>query len=305
MKKNKKKKNIDIRKEDSMNEKKTTDRVVIGTIHEININDGSREEKALNNLSEKFQKMGLGGELARGSYGIVSKSSINGKECVRKHVKGSIFQLTTERKSYVEKELLISNLVCGVKFKHLTNVIKVDTEKNFVFMEYSGVPLQDFISKVSITTHILSSLITHLVLAAKELLSLGLIHRDISVRNVVVSWNPVRFKLCDFGSCSQNPQGTININRKTDNPDEIYTWKTDIFFIGLLARNVMTKTLHPFVDPKLKKSLLSKEFGNYCHLVDNMTDKSPENRPDHDDIIKGISLIDVDESLNFSNFTQE
>jgi len=257
-----------------------------------------------------------GSKLEKGSYGqpyIARNLQGNGKifnnvldGCIiGKQITGTISVSQEERKMYIDQELKISQLLLGKKLQFVVEIIEVDLSKSKVYMKHAGMNMVDFLKFGIIDNNFVRNFIIQITMACYELYKQGLIHRDVSFRNICIditltanSTDP-KFTLIDLGSCSFNTKGTGKIDRKTDCPEDLVTWKTDIYFIGLCAKKLMSKTVSPMMDINKRSESLQRTFEELINLTDNMMSEDPFHRPDHNDILK--SLI-ANSDGNFSMF---
>lgn len=253
----------------------------------------------------KFKNFKIGATYVRGSYGKIYRVSDDGKEfncksfVIAKVVIGSDFDELPERKQYVENELKISKLLIGHGCGVLVNILKVDISRARIYMEYAGIPLMTFRKIFPIDPQIIHIFIHNLIVASKFLFNKGLVHRDISERNINVKfdWNDNKpkllFILCDLGSCSSNPNGTKGIKRSY-NGDSLITWKSDIKDVGRVAFSLMNWTISSYTDPTKIENTLRVKFGGLYNVCKNMINDDPNLRPDHDQILRDLSFGDCD-----------
>ena len=173
-------------------------------------------------------------------------------------------------------------------------------------MEHCGFNIESVLDTMRIDRRIISQFLHDITIASKFLFTIGLIHRDISLRNICMMVNrqgpsvSVRFTLIDIGLCSGNVDGTIGFKRGTNGIETNMTWMTDIYCIGLCAKLLMNRVVNPRLSKSSQKDLLFKTFSDLINLVDNMLDPIPTNRPDHKSIVKSIAYEGIDVHTDFS-----
>lgn len=251
--------------------------------------------------------------LEKGSYSEVYVASIPGKinskfpDCkeiiIAKKLTGCSLDTPEQRAEYVRIELAISQALLNHNCPNLVKIYSVDQEKKKVYLIYAGLPLISIIDLVPVDKMFVTIFIDHMIEAAFFLYKRNYIHRDISFRNITLLMNltdngvEAKFTLIDVGLCSQHIDGTALAPRKTRAPDEQATWRTDIYYIGLCAKLIMSKIANPYHTEQANMTKIQSVFGSLVTLSDNMMSENPILRPNHMSIKKAMAL----ERMNKSN----
>jgi len=232
--------------------------------------------------------------------------SFGEKYVVGKTIKGNFGDDNDKRKAYIDNELQISDFIMKNPIPGVVRVLHVNHYKHKIYMPHTGMCLIDFVKMSHVDKEFLTLILGQLTNACLELFKKGLIHRDISARNVTVDVKvqdakvEMTFTLIDLGDCSFNPYGTRKISRKTSNPDDGYTWRTDIYYLGRLFYDLMCKTVGPAMRKEDKRTQLIEMFGDLYQLTLNMMDDDPKERPAHEEILKLLHVKTSDTVKNYS-----
>lgn len=268
-------------------------------------------------LSElKTRQLGImkyprGAIIGKGSFGKmhISKNESIDDVQVTKTIKGHFSQSDDEKKKYIANELKISEYLINKSIPGLVKIISIHPNRSRVVMRFGGIPLMDGLNYLIIDRAMVRHFLITMTQASLSLLECGLIHRDISLRNILVLveeqkgpnnklFNGVTMCLSDVGLCSFNVNGTRGFQRNTGNAESLVTWRTDIYHIGLCAKELMNKTVSSVINAKTKAEKIKKMFGPILEISNNMMSDDPLIRPDHHDVLKSLFFMDGDEEYN-------
>jgi len=257
-------------------------------------------ENDMRELLESVTKLSLGSLFEKGSYGEVflleqkrgRKFNWN-NAVVCKKVEGYMFDSPEKRRDYIKAELEVSKSLLKHDCANLVKIIDVDFDNCLVFMEFAGYDIEQLINYTGVDLNILRMFLIQMTNAIHFLYKRKLIHRDVSLRNIKmnISNKVISFTLIDVGSCSKNIDGTTGVIRHS-RTDEIMTWRTDIYHVGLCAQQLMLKTVSPLKSQEDIQLAIEEEFGELTNLVDNMIQDDPNLRPDHSNILKCLMAPD-------------
>ena len=125
----------------------------------------------------------------------------------------------------------------------------------------------------------------------------GMIHQDIKPSNIFYDENNVLWKLGDFG-LAQILHGTEILTEDGSlsymAPERNRTYKSDIYSLGLVMREMLTGVRMGNIQELRKKSdLRESRTEKLIEIIEKMTDSSPENRPDIRDVIEILDLSTI------------
>jgi len=125
----------------------------------------------------------------------------------------------------------------------------------------------------------------------------GMIHQDIKPSNIFYDDNYVRWKLGDFG-LAQITRGAEILTEDGSlsymAPERNRTFKSDIFSLGLVMREMLTGVRMGNIQGLRGRSdLRESRTERLIEMVEKMTDSSPENRPDIRDVIEILDLSTI------------
>ncbi|KAF9618295.1 hypothetical protein IFM89_000930 [Coptis chinensis] len=178
----------------------------------------------------------LGAEIAEGSCGLVRKC--------RSKANGGEFACKTLCKSYkyVRREIDIMQYLSGHPSVVTLYAVYEDSDSFHLVMELcSGGSLFDrFQEKLPLTEHQAAVILKELVVAIKYCHDMGIVHRDIKPRNVLLT-SSGKIKLADFGISARITPGQ-RLSSKTGTPAYLapevlagkYSEKVDIWSAGVI-----------------------------------------------------------------------
>lgn len=220
-------------------------------------------------------------KIASGSYGAV---------CISQHKKKKMAQKTCEHVTSFIKEV-----ICLISMKN-DNIISIGGvgKKGYeIYMDLMDCDLDDYAVKTKRQDIILSSILCGCINAIQYIHSIGLIHRDIKPKNILIkeTWEEPIVKLCDFGICGNVVSGTAELTscmytfpyRPPECFDKNgYDFTADIWAFGCTVYEIFQqKLLFPY-SPKLERRIRSKKsFINYysCLFTNDIIDLETDTIP--------------------------
>jgi serine/threonine protein kinase len=117
----------------------------------------------------------------------------------------------------------------------------------------------------------------------------GMIHQDIKPSNIFYDDEMVLWKLGDFGLARVTKGDEIISDEGTMSymaPEKNKSYKSDIYSLGLVLREMLTGTRRGNIQELRKKSEFSDDrTEKMIELIERMTDRNPGKRPELGDIM--------------------
>lgn len=206
----------------------------------------------------KAQTIGIG------SYGAVCKAKCDELPCAAKVLHSALFQFNDPAVNAIARRFEQEcEILCGLRHPHIVQFIGTyrdpESDQTVLLMELLEDSLTHLLesSEESLPYHLQVNLCHDIILAISYLHSNGIIHRDLSSNNVLLT-DSKRAKVTDFGMSTLldvNPQMT----QMTQCPGTMaymapealhhsphYTRAIDIFSVGVLCIQIITRQ---FPDP--------------------------------------------------------
>ena len=196
--------------------------------------------------------------LGAGSYGTVCKAKCDGVECAAKIMHPVLFDrsndgASTYQRQFEEECRVLSQVRHPNIVQHLATHTDPETRLPVLLMELCDESLTAFLqrSPEPLLYHIEVNICHDIALALVYLHSNGLMHRDLTGNNVLMTPGP-RAKITDFGM-SKLAIGNPHIRAFTKCPgnalymspeaqlDKPYTAKLDVFSFGVIVIQILTR----------------------------------------------------------------
>lgn len=168
------------------------------TILKNNCSKKYRQECFIKSYKKNFiDKINLSRIVGKGTFGVVSKTRINDKLIAIKYITSNN---NDGFDSYMIRE------ISSMKLLVHPNIVKlygyyydIDTMAIYLFMDFINKPLKEKINDVNTHYKTKKSLILQLLQGIGFMHSCKIMHRDLSINNILVTNDDV-LKICDFGS---------------------------------------------------------------------------------------------------------
>ena len=183
----------------------------------------------------------------------------------------------TEQIQMIRNEKDISTILQETKYKGVINILDIfeTKERLYIVEDYiSGGNLKEYLKKYSLNENQANVIIKQLVDSIDFLHSLGIVHRDLKLENILVdiSTFPIQTKIIDFGLSKvatdneemKEKYGTLIYLPPEIINDSMYTNKIDIWHLGIIVLTILNCGVHPFSSEtqleKLIHKIINQEF---------------------------------------------
>lgn len=225
-------------------------------------------------------------KIASGTYGTVYKTIYNGSKMAQKNF---------EHASSFLKEVVF---LLSMKHENIVSIKGIGKKGCELYMDLMDCDLYDFAVKTKREDVILCSILYDCINAIKYIHSLGIIHRDIKPKNILIKKTEDKpiVKLCDFGICGYVVTGTEELTSGLYTfpyrPPECfdsngYNFTADIWAFGCMVYEIFHQKLLFKYHPVLEKKIDSKK--NFLSYYDYMFDNGIVNI----DSFAPISIINI------------
>ncbi|XP_075034197.1 serine/threonine-protein kinase/endoribonuclease IRE1 [Mixophyes fleayi] len=208
-----------------------------------------------------------------------------------------------------------------------------DRQFQYIAIELCAATLQEYVEEKDFDRHNLEpiTLLEQTMSGLAYLHSLNIVHRDLKPHNILISMpnahGKVKAMISDFGLCKKLAVGRHSFSRRSGVPGtegwiapemlsedfkENPTYTVDIFSAGCVFYYVVSQGKHPFGKSLQRQAnILLGAYSLDClnlekhedlvghHLIKQMIDKDPQNRPSAEAVLKHPFFWSLEKQLQF------
>jgi len=223
------------------------------------------------------------------------------------------------KKSQIDNEIDIINILMKnphYNTIHFYDVITKD-DYTYIIMEHCDFYDLKHYSKTPLIEGMVRFWFCQLANGLKHLYQLNILHRDIKLRNILLTNNRKTLKIADFGLAKKvdNINDDIQSNSVFDTicgspmymapeiiRDKFYGWKSDIFSLGILLYELLYG-FNPYGKfEKIEQIQYMKENSKICIPPENSQNTNKKVSSECIKLLKGLLQIDVNKRMSWDEF---